>query len=76
MPALSSRLVRPVMREIMREAYTEYIKEHPEELEGVMSMIKRSKSIQEERDARLKERLALIQKCREELENEACNKRS
>ncbi len=60
----------------MREAYKEYIKEHPEELEGVVKLIRRSRAIQAERDEVARQRVALIQKCREELENEARNKRS
>ena len=60
----------------MREEYYEYMKEHPEELENVVAVIERSKAIQEDRENRIKEKLALIQKCREELANEARNKRS
>ena len=60
----------------MREAYKEYVKEHPEELRGVVSLIRRSKDIQSQIDERKKKKLALIQKCREELEYEARNKRS
>lgn len=60
----------------MREAYKEYIKEHPEELRAVAEAIRHSKEIQTDRDERKREKLALIQKCREELKNEARNKRS
>lgn len=60
----------------MREEYYEYIKEHPEELVNVVAVIQRSKEIQRERDERAKRKVALIQKCREELANETRNKRS
>lgn len=60
----------------MREAYREYIKEYPEELKHVSVVLRRSKEIQKARQERINEKLALIQKCREELEDEACNKRS
>lgn len=60
----------------MREEYYIYIKEHPEELSNVVALIQRSKEIQAERDTRAKQRVALIQKCREDLANEARNKRN
>lgn len=60
----------------MREEYYIYIKEHPEELANVVALIQRSKEIQAERDTRAKHRVALIQKCREDLANEARNKRN
>ncbi len=60
----------------MREAYTVYIKEHPEELKEVVGAIQRSRAIQREIDQKITDRLALIQRCREELEDEARNKRS
>lgn len=60
----------------MREAYKEYIKEHPEELRAVIAVLERSKAIQKERDERARRKVALIQKCREELANETRNKRS
>ena len=61
----------------MREAYHEYINEHPEELEAVLTLIQRSDAIEMERQERVKRKLALIQLCREEIERyEAHNKRS
>lgn len=60
----------------MREAYHEYIREHPEELEGVVRLIRRSKAIEEERRERRREKLALIELCREEIRKyEAHHKR-
>ena len=61
----------------MREAYHEYINEHPEELESVERLIRRSDNIEMERQERIDRKLALIQKCREEIENaKTSNKRS
>ena len=60
----------------MKDIYMEYMREFPEELERVMAVIKRSHDIEEERQERVKAKLALIQKCREEIENEARNERS
>lgn len=60
----------------MREAYKEYIIEHPEEIKEVVALIKRSKDIEKARQERIKKKLALIQQCREELEHETCDKRS
>ena len=60
----------------MREAYKEYVKEHPEELRAVMAVIRRSDAFEIARQRRIEEKLALIQRCREVLENETRNKRS
>lgn len=57
----------------MREAYKEYIQEHPEELRAVAEAIRHSRAIQEAIDTKIKERNAFLQKCREEL-YEARNK--
>ena len=53
----------------MREAYHEYIKEHPEELTALLRLIRRSDEIEMERQERIDRKLALIEKCREEIEN-------
>lgn len=58
----------------MREAYHEYAEEHPEELREVMRLIQRSDAIEIARQKRIEEKLALIQRCREEIENETRNK--
>lgn len=60
----------------MREAYYEYTLEHPEEMVAVVSLIQTSDAIEIARQKRVEEKLALIQKSREELENETRNKRS
>ena len=60
----------------MKRIYTEYIEEFPEELANVRAVIRRSVEIEKARGERVKAKLALIQKCREELENEARYKRS
>ena len=60
----------------MREPYRQYIKEHPEELRAVGELIRHSKEYEKARQERIAKKLALIQKCREELANEARNKRS
>ena len=61
----------------MRKEYLEYTLEHPEEMEGVLTLLQRSDRIQMERQERIERKLALIQLCREEIErNEAHNKRS
>lgn len=60
----------------MREAYYEYALEHPEEMVAVVSLIQTSDAIEIARQKRVEEKLALIQRSREELENETCNKRS
>lgn len=60
----------------MRDIYFEYAEEHPEEMKSVLTLIQRSEAIEIARQKRVKEKLALIQKCREELKNEAYNKRS
>lgn len=60
----------------MRDAYYEYAEEHPEEMRAVISLIRRSEAIEISRKKRIREKLELIQRCREELEHETCNKRS
>lgn len=60
----------------MRQAYYEYAEEHPEEMEEVMRLIRRSEAFEIARQKRIEAKLALIQQCREELANETCNKRS
>ena len=60
----------------MREAYYEYTLEHPEEMVAVVSLIQMSGAIEIARQKRIEKKLALIQRCREELDNETHNKRS
>lgn len=60
----------------MKDIYLEYMREFPEELEHVMSVIQRSHDIEKARQERVRKKLALIQKCREEIENETRNQRS
>lgn len=60
----------------MKRVYEEYIEEFPEELEHLRAVIERSNEIEEARQKRIEEKLALIQRCREELANEARYKRS
>lgn len=60
----------------MKEVYRQYTEEFPEELERLRAVIRRSESIEQARQERIKKKLALIQKCREEIANETRNKRS
>ena len=60
----------------MRDIYYEYALEHPEEMEAVVSLIQMSDAIEIARQKRIEEKLALIQKCREEIEHETRYKRS
>lgn len=60
----------------MKEVYLQYIREFPEELANVRAIIERSVAIEKARQERIKKKLALIEQCREELENEARYKRS
>ena len=74
-------LLRPVVPlfnkgEDMRDFYYDYALEHPEEMVAVVSLIQQSDAIEIARQKRIEKKLALIQKCREEIENEACDKRS
>lgn len=61
----------------MIEVYREYIKEFPDELERVRAVLIRSKEIEKARREKMKAKLELIQRCREEIEYaKAFNKRS
>ena len=60
----------------MKEVYRQYTEEFPEELERLRAVMRRSESIEQARQERIKKKLALIQKCREEIANETRNKRS
>lgn len=60
----------------MRDAYYEYAEEHPEEMLTVIKLIQRSNAIEIARQKRIEHKLAIIQQCREELENETHHKRS
>ena len=60
----------------MKRVYEEYIEEFPEELEHLRAVIERSNAIEAARQEKIKEKLALIQRCREELEYETRHKRS
>lgn len=60
----------------MRDVYHEYALEHPEEMEGVLTLLRRSEAFEIARQKRIEKKLALIQQCREELEDEARYKRS
>lgn len=60
----------------MRDIYYEYAEEHPEEMESVLTLIQRSDAFEIARQKRIEEKLALLQRCREEIENETYNKRS
>ncbi len=51
----------------MRDIYYEYAEEHPEELRNVMALMQESDAIEMARKRRVEEKLALIQRCREEL---------
>ncbi len=76
-PLMLLRPVTPPEGDKMREAYHEYIKEHPEELTEVLRLIRHSKAIEMDRQERIDRKLALIEQCREELNNaKASNKRS
>ena len=60
----------------MRQAYYEYAEEHPEEMKEVLSLIRSSEAIEIARQNRIDEKLALIQRCREELSDETRYERS
>lgn len=60
----------------MRDIYYEYALEHPEEMRAVVRLIQHSEAYEIARQKRIERKLALIQQCREELENETRNKRS
>ena len=51
----------------MREAYKEYVKEHPEELAGINRLKKHSRAIDRERKTRKKEALKMVRKWKERL---------
>lgn len=52
----------------MRDAFYEYELEHPEELHDMYELLQRSEEIELIRQKKIEERLALLKKCREELE--------
>lgn len=52
----------------MRDAFYEYELEHPEELQDMYELLQRSEEIELIRQKKIEERLALLKKCREELE--------
>lgn len=51
----------------MRDAFYEYELEHPEELQDMYAVLQRSEEIELIRQKKIEQRLALLQKCREEL---------